>query len=497
MEKDLQQNPISAANEHLVRCEKVKAMREQGIEPWPSEFKSPSESCASIKSLFEQDLDASKKYSIAGRLMLVREHGKTIFADLQDRSGKIQLYIKQDILGDANFEIFKKFFDIGDLMWCSGTLFRTKMGEITLRVDAIEMQSKCLHPLPEKFHGLTDLEQRYRQRYLDLISNPQSREKFIKRSEITQSIRKFLLDNGFLEVETPMLHPIAGGATAKPFVTHHNAYDMDLFLRIAPELYLKKLVVGGLDRVFEINRNFRNEGVSTRHNPEFTMLEFYMAYGNYKDGMDFTEKMIKRVINENFSSSILMFNENELDFGKPFVRLTMVDSILQIGGFSKSEISPENIDKVLKDNHIDVPKNDVSYGEKLSILFGECVERKLIQPTFITEYPVEISPLAKRDPKDPFSAARFELFIGGMEAANGYSELNDPIDQASRFKKQLTDADQERFHAYDADFVKAIEYGLPPTAGVGLGIDRLTMFLTDTSSIKDVILFPAMKNIKE
>jgi len=490
-------NSLDHSAEHLIRMAKVEEMQKCGIEPWPSIFKKPTESCASLKALFDLDLNEIKKYSIAGRIMLKREHGKTIFADLQDNFGKLQLYIKQDILGEDAFVIFKKYFDIGDLVWCEGTLFKTKMGEITLRVEHIEMQSKCLHPLPEKFHGLADVEQRYRQRYLDLICNQVSREKFIKRSNIVSSLRKFLAGNGFLEVETPMLHSLAGGAAAKPFLTHHNAYDIDLFLRIAPELYLKRLVVGGLNRVFEINRNFRNEGVSTRHNPEFTMLEYYMAYGDYHDGMDFTEKMIRHIVHENFGTYFLMFAENELDFGKPFLRLTMQESILKIGGLTKIEIDKDNIDNIFKRNNI---KLDVtqSYGEKIHILFGEFVEKKLIQPTFITEYPVEVSPLAKRDVKNPYSTARFELFIGGMEAGNGFSELNDPIDQANRFKRQIQDADLERegFHEYDADYINALEYGLPPTVGVGIGVDRLVMFLTDTSSIKDVILFPTMKPVK-
>ena len=436
--------------------------------------------CEKALSEFQEDSEISKTYELGGRLVSRREHGKTIFGNISDRSGSIQLYIRKDNIGEEAFEKFKKFFDVGDIVWVKGALFKTRLGEVTVKVEEIELLSKCLHPLPEKFHGLVDVEQRYRQRYLDLISNPESRERFIKRSKIVQAIRKFLLKRDFLEVETPMLHPIPGGATAKPFVTHHNAYDIDLFLRIAPELYLKRLVVGGFDRVFEINRNFRNEGVSTKHNPEFTMIEFYMAHGDYRNGMDMTEKMIQESVTQNFDSLDITFGDHKLSFKTPFKRMTIKESLIKVAGFSKEELSEKS-------------------GEKLFLLFEEFVEEKLIQPTFITGYPIEVSPLAKRDPKDSSVAARFELFVAGMEIANGFTELNDPIDQAERFRQQALrkDSGDEEAHHYDADYIRALEYGLPPTVGVGVGIDRLVMLLTNTTSIKDIILFPTMKRVHE
>ncbi len=492
-----QNNEKSLLNEDEMRLEKVKKMIDQGISPWP-QYKPVSATSEKVIYDFDHDISEEKEYSVAGRLMLVRDHGKTMFAVIQDRSGKLQLYIRKDAIGEEAFKFFTEQVDAGDIIWASGTVFKTKMGEITLKVKEVSLLSKCLHALPEKFHGLVDVEQRYRQRYLDLISNPESRDKFKKRSQIVQTIRKFLLDNDFLEVETPMLHPIPGGATAKPFVTHHNAYDMDLFLRIAPELYLKRLVVGGFDRVFEINRSFRNEGVSTKHNPEFTMLEFYMAYGNYKDGMELTEKMIQESMKKNFDSSYVKCGDETLDFNVPFKRLSVKESLVEVGGFKDDEINEENIDKLIKKHALEVNKN-AGYGSKLFVLFEEFVEDKLIQPTFITEYPVEVSPLAKRSEDNKEVTDRFELFVAGRELANGFTELNDPFDQAERFKQQAEsrEAGDEEAHYYDADYVKALEYGLPPTVGVGIGIDRLTMLLTDTSSIKDVILFPTMKKVKD
>ena len=484
-------------NEEQVRQAKVKKMMEEGINPW-SYYKPVSATCAQVIHDFQKDISDSKQYTLAGRLMAKREHGKTVFGNIQDCSGSIQLYIKKDDVGEKDFDFFQKMIDVGDIVWVKGTVFKTKMGEITLKVEQISLLSKCLHPLPEKYHGLVDVEQRYRQRYLDLISNPESKEKFVKRSKVVQAIRQFLLDKDFLEVETPMLHPIVGGANAKPFITHHNAYDMDLFLRIAPELYLKRLVVGGLERVFEINRNFRNEGVSTKHNPEFTMLEFYMAYGDYKDGMELTEKLIQGVVQKTFNSSFVDYQGATLDFNTPFKRLTVEESLQQIGGFSSDQISEKNIDKTLKENKVEVGKL-AGYGAKLFALFEQAVESKIVQPTFIIGYPVEVSPLAKRDEKNPEITARFELFVAGMELANGFTELNDPFDQAERFRKQVEakKAGDEEAQDYDHDYIKALEYGLPPTVGVGMGIDRLAMLLTDTSSIKDVILFPTMKKLEE
>jgi len=481
------------ATEQEIRLAKVKKMQEEGVSPWPS-FKEVSSTTAQALDSYTQSGDETAEHSLAGRLMSKRDHGKTFFCHIQDRSGKIQIYVKQADLGEKEFEFFKHSIDIGDIVWVNGAMFKTKMGEATIKVKAISLLSKCLHPLPEKYHGLADVEQRYRQRYLDLISNPESLDKFKRRSKIVQAIRTFLQNHDFLEVETPMLHPIPGGATARPFVTHHNAYDIDLYMRIAPELYLKRLVVGGFERVFEINRNFRNEGVSTRHNPEFTMLEFYMAHGDYKKGMEFTEQLLQDVIKKNFDDIKIPFQDKILDFSAPFKRLTVEESLIEIGGFTKDQVSEKNIDQTMAKHNVATFPN-AAYGVKLFAMFEEFVEAKIVQPTFIIGYPVEVSPLAKRDEANPNLTARFELFACGMELANGFTELNDPFDQADRFRKQVEarQAGDQEAHLFDADYIKALEFGLPPTVGVGMGIDRITMLLTDTSSIKDVILFPTLK----
>ena len=490
-------NQTNALTEDQVRLQKVKQMIKDGQNPWPY-YKPVSNTCENAREDFEAEKSGENEYTLAGRLMSVREHGKTVFANIQDRSGNIQLYIRKNDVGDESFQYFSDMIDLGDIIWVKGTVFKTRMGEVTLKVKEISLLSKCLHALPDKYHGLVDLEQRYRQRYLDLISNAESKDKFVKRSQIVQSVRQFLLDKDFLEVETPMFHPILGGANAKPFVTHHNAYDMDLFLRIAPELYLKRLVVGGFDRVFEINRNFRNEGVSTKHNPEFTMIEFYMAHGDYLDGMALTEEIINSAVQKVLGTNKVKYQDMDLDFTAPFRRLTVEESLIQVGGFKAEEITKENIDKTLKKLNVHV-EDYQGYGSKLFALFEEKVESNLIQPTFIVGYPVEVSPLAKRDEKNPEITARFELFVAGMELANGFTELNDPFDQAERFKKQVEakDAGDEEAQDYDHDYVKALEYALPPTVGVGMGIDRLAMFLTDTATIKDIILFPTMKKIED
>ena len=486
---------LDESAEHAVRLQKIADMQKEGIQPWP-EFKPVSTTAATALADFAKNTDETVEYSIAGRLMSLRDHGKTFFAHLQDRSGLIQLYIKKDALGEDQFAAFKKYIDVGDIVFARGTLFTTKKGETTLDVRELTLLSKCLHPLPEKYHGLADVEQRYRQRYLDLISNPESLEKFKKRSKIIQSIRNGLQAKEFIEVETPMLHPIPGGAAARPFTTHHNAYDMDLYLRVAPELYLKRLVVGGLERVFEINRNFRNEGVSTRHNPEFTMLEFYMAHGDCADGMNLVEELIRNAVVDAHGSTSFEFQGKAISVEK-FNRLTVEEALIEIGGLSATDILPANIDATMKKHGVTLPGKP-GHGMKLFGLFEELVESKIVQPTFITGYPLEVSPLAKRDPNNPEVTARAELFIVGMEFANLFTELNDPIDQAERFKQQAgarTAGDAEAHH-YDADFIKALEFGLPPTVGVGIGIDRLIMLLTNTSTIKDVILFPTLKMAK-
>lgn len=485
-------NDQETKSEHQIRVEKVQQLRELGIDPWPNMIPVTAK-CIDVIKEFEPEKE--KHYAVAGRIISKRLHGKTAFAHIQDRSGKLQVYLKQDMLGEQKFHIFEHLIDVGDIIWCIGSSFKTKMGEITLSVEKFELLSKCLYPLPEKFHGLSDIETKYRQRYLDLITSGETRQRFINRTKIIQHIRKFLNSYEFLEVETPMLHPIAGGAAARPFKTHHNALDAELYLRIAPELYLKRLVIGGFERVFEINRNFRNEGISTRHNPEFTMLEMYMAHHDYVFSMNLIEKLLVELADNICGSRTIQFGNYTIDFGIPFKRLSIKDSLIEVGGLSESDISPENIDTQIARHGIELPAKDASYGQKMFTLFEHFVEKKLIQPTFILDYPVEVSPLAKRDAKNPSMAARFELFIGGMEFANSFNELNDPFDQAERFKEQMKayESGDVEAHQYDADYVKALEYGLPPCVGVGIGIDRLVMLLTGTTSIKDVILFPTLK----
>jgi lysyl-tRNA synthetase class 2 len=486
--------PVShdASQEHDVRIQKVATLRERGIEAWP-EFKPVNATCAQVTAEFKDDTP-SRKYEVAGRVMAIRAHGKSIFAVVQDRSGKLQIYLKQDEIGDELFSFMAHFIDIGDIIWCEGDSFRTKMGEVTLKVTAFTLLSKSLHPLPEKFHGIADVETKYRQRYLDLISSPESRERFIKRSEIIKAIRNYLDQYQFIEVETPLLHPIPGGAAARPFVTHHNALDSRLYLRISPELYLKRLVVGGFERVYEIGRVFRNEGVSTKHNPEFTMLELYVAHHDYHWVMDFSEAMLKDVVAKVCSGFKVKFGQHEIDFGKEFERISMHDSIVKYAGIDKKDLTPSTIDTTIKNYSIEC-KKESSYGEKIFALFDTLVEPKLIQPTFITEFPVEISPLAKRDPNNPEFVNRFEMFVAGMELSNAFNELNDPFDQAERFRvqAQAKEAGDQEAHHYDEDYVRALEYALPPTVGFGMGIDRLVMLLTNTTSIKDVILFPTLK----
>ena len=486
-------SPEHGASEHAVRVQKVTAMHERGTEPWPAARPVPN-TCQQVLKEFTDKTEGAV-YTLAGRIVAMRGHGKTAFWVIQDVSGRLQLYLRKDELGEEAFQHLMHDFDLGDIVWARGITFRTRMGEVTLQVQEIQLLSKCLHPLPEKFHGLTDTEIRYRQRYLDLISNPESREKFKKRSLIVRAMRNYLDDHGFLEVETPMLHPIPGGATARPFVTHHNAFDDEFFLRVSPELYLKRLVIGGFDRVYEINRSFRNEGVSTKHNPEFTMAEFYMAHHNYHDAMDFVETMLRAIVEKTCDGMQLPFGDHTIDFAKPFVRMTIKEAVITYGEFTEKQIAPEKIDGVLKKLNVTLANSKASHGEKLFALFEEVAEDKLIQPTFITEFPIEVSPLAKRSVDNPAFADRFELFITGMEIANAFNELNEPFDQAERFHKQVEahKAGDIEAHRYDADYVHALEYGLPPTVGVGIGIDRLTMVLTNTTSIRDVILFPTLK----
>jgi len=423
--------------------------------------------------------------------------GKASFAHIQDMSGKIQLYVRRDDLPEGLYNTGFKKWDIGDIIGATGTVMKTNKGELSIHVDSIKLLTKSLQPLPEKFHGLTDQEMRYRQRYVDLIMNEDTRNTFKIRSQVVEFIRSYLNNENYLEVETPMMHVILGGATARQFKTHHNSLDMELFLRIAPELYLKRLVVGGFERVFEINRSFRNEGLSPRHNPEFTMLEFYQAYSDYEDLMNLTEDMLRKLTTELFGSNEVTYQDDTYDLGKPFERMTVVESILKYNDAITIE-DLQSLEKI-KDHaqRLDIPLED-SYGlGKIQIeIFEKTVEAKLLAPTFITQYPTEVSPLARKNDSDPFVTDRFEFFIGGREIANGFSELNDPEDQAERFRKQVEEkeaGDAEAMH-FDDDYITALEYGMPPTAGEGIGIDRLVMFLTDSPTIRDVILFPHMRS---
>ena len=438
----------------------------------------------------------SIKVAVAGRIMSRRIMGKASFAHIQDMSGKIQLYVRRDDLPDGLYNDGFKKWDIGDIVGATGVVMKTNKGELSIHVDSIELLTKSLQPLPEKFHGLTDQEIRYRQRYVDLIMNEETRNTFKIRSQVIEFLRSYLKNEDYIEVETPMMHVIPGGATAKPFTTHHNSLDMELFLRIAPELYLKRLVVGGFEKVFEINRSFRNEGLSPRHNPEFTMLEFYQAYSDYEDLMNLTEHMMRELTTNLFDSNEITYQEKLYDLGKPFDRMTVFESILKHNENINND-DLQSLDKIRNvAGKLDIPIED-NYGlGKIQIeIFEKTVESKLLSPTFITQFPTEVSPLARKNNNNPFVTDRFEFFIAGREIANGFSELNDPEDQAERFKKQVEEknaGDAEAMH-FDDDYIKALEYGMPPTAGEGIGIDRLVMFLTDSSSIRDVILFPHMR----
>jgi lysyl-tRNA synthetase, class II len=445
----------------------------------------------------KEQLEAEKPgpVVVGGRMLLKRVMGKASFATLQDMSGQIQIYVNNDVTGAEVHEAFKHW-DLGDILGVEGTLFKTRMGELSIHAKKLRLLSKSLRPLPEKFHGLTDMESRYRQRYVDLIVNPESRRTFETRSRLVQSIREFFVARGYLEVETPMMHPIPGGAAARPFRTHHNALDMELFLRIAPELYLKRLTVGGLEKVFEINRNFRNEGISTRHNPEFTMLEFYEAYQDYHYLMDLTESLLRECAQKVLGKTVLPYQGETIDLGKKFDRLTMAEAIAKYNPrYPLAELSkPEYLKVALAPFKVEVFATD-GVGLLQLKLFEATTEALLVQPTFIIAHPTDVSPLARANDADPSVTDRFELFITGREMANGFSELNDPEDQAARFQQQARakEAGDEEAMYYDADYIRALEFGLPPTAGEGIGIDRLAMLFTDSPSIRDVILFPQLK----
>ncbi|RUO34685.1 lysine--tRNA ligase [Aliidiomarina soli] len=481
------------------RKAKLKVLRERG-NAFPNDFRRDSVAKELHEKYGETEGEALKeqgvRVKIAGRMMTRRIMGKASFATLQDMSGRIQIYVARDNLAEGIYnEEFKKW-DLGDILGASGTLFVTKTGELTIQVDDVRLLTKALRPLPDKFHGLADQETRYRQRYLDLIANQESRNTFLVRSKVVDYIRRYLADRDFLEVETPMMHVIPGGAAAKPFVTHHNALDMNLFLRIAPELYLKRLVVGGFEKVFEINRSFRNEGLSTRHNPEFTMLEFYWGYADYNDLMDLTEELLRGLVERVHGSSEVPYQGDVYEFGKPFDRLSVLDAIIKYNeGVTEAQLNNLDSAKALaKELGIEV-KPSWGLGKIQIEIFEETAEHRLMQPTFITAYPAEVSPLARRNDDNPFVTDRFEFFVGGRELANGFSELNDAEDQAERFQQQVQqkEAGDDEAMFYDEDYVTALEHGMPPTAGQGIGIDRLVMLLTDSPSIRDVLLFPHMR----
>lgn len=473
------------------RRKKLKEYREMGIEPYGGRFQV---SCRAEQILADFEGFEGEHLKIAGRIMAKREHGKASFAHIQDRSGQIQIYVRLDNVGEDKYEVFKKL-DIGDIIGVEGKVFKTKKGETTIEVKELALLSKSLRPLPEKWHGLKDVDLRYRQRYLDLIVNPEVKEVFLIRNRVLKAMRDFLNDKDFLEVETPMMHVVPGGAIARPFVTHHNALDINLYLRIALELHLKRLMVGGLEKVYEIGRVFRNEGISTKHNPEFTMMELYEAYADYYDMMTLTEQLIHYCAKESIGTSKIKYQEHNIDLTPPWERMTMLEAVKKHAGVDFSEINcDEEARKAAEKCGLEVD-SEASWGNVLNEVFEAKAEPHLIQPTFIIDYPIEVSPLAKKKEEDPRLTYRYEAFIYSREIANAFSELNDPIDQKERFLKQLElreKGDQEA-HMMDEDFLLALEYGMPPAGGLGVGIDRLIMFLTDAPSIRDVILFPTMK----
>ncbi len=478
------------------RLERAEELRREGVNPYAYRFER-SHSSARVLSQFGGILTGepgAEEVSVAGRLLTLRLHGKSAFAHLGDQEGRLQIYLKQDILGPEAFQKILQRLDLGDIIGVSGPVFRTKTGELTVQVKRLELLTKALLPPPEKWHGLKDVETRYRQRYLDLMSNPEVFQVFLKRSRLVSEIRRFFEEQDYLEVETPILQPLAGGAAAKPFVTHHNALDLELYLRIAPELYLKRLLVGGFEKVFELNRNFRNEGISVKHNPEFTMVEAYQAYADGPAMMELTERLVARAARALCGGTRVTYQGQELNLEPPFQRMTMADSVRHFAG-----VDPESLDEAgwaSRLAHLPAGRlAGLGPGQRLEELFAHAVEPRLIQPVFITDYPLEISPLAKKKPGSEDITDRFELFIFGREMANGFSELNDPLDQERRFLEQLKARERgdEEAHRMDEDFVCALKHGMPPAGGMGLGVDRLAMLLTDSASIRDVILFPLLR----
>lgn len=486
---------LSENEQKQIRIDKLKALQDSGRDPFEITLATQTHHSDEIKADFD-NLE-NKDVTIAGRIMTWRDMGKANFIDIQDRNGRIQAYVRMNDVGEDVFAEFKTW-DIGDIVEITGFVFKTRTGEISVHAKEIRLISKSLLPLPEKFHGLTDTDTRYRKRYLDMIMNPDVKDTFIKRSKIISSIRSYLDNLGFVEVETPILNTIPGGAAARPFITHHNSLDMDMYLRIATELYLKRLIVGGMERVYEIGRNFRNEGMDVRHNPEFTCIELYQAFTDYHGMMDIAEALIRNAANEVCDGNLhITFNGTEIDLESPFRRLTMIEAVKEYSGVDFAEFMSDNEKAVAiaKEKNIEIAPGKATWGDVLNSFFEEFVEENLVQPTFIMDYPVEVSPLTKRKPDCPVLTERFELFILGGEYGNAYSELNDPIDQMSRFEAQmkLREAGDDEANMIDHDFVTALEYGMPPTGGLGIGIDRLVMLLTDNYSIRDVLLFPTMK----
>lgn len=492
-------NELELNDQLLVRREKLKKIFNQGLDPFGKRFErthTASSMEVEFGPLSKEGLEEKEvEVTIAGRIMTKRGKGKAGFAHVQDLTGQVQIYVRKDVVGDEQYEIFDTI-DIGDIIGVTGVAFKTKVGELSVKAKDFQLLTKSLRPLPDKFHGLKDVEQRYRQRYVDLIMNPEVRNTFVIRSKILKSMRSYLDVNGYLEVETPMMHSIAGGASAKPFITHHNALDMELYMRIAIELHLKRLIVGGLEKVYEIGRVFRNEGVSTRHNPEFTMIELYEAYADYKDIMVLTENLVAHIAAEVLGTTTVQYGDYNINLKPEWKRLHMVDAIKEYAGVDFwSEMTDEEARKIAKEHKVPV-KETMSYGHVVNEFFEHFVEEKLIQPTFIYGHPLAISPLAKKNPEDHRFTDRFELFIVGREHANAFTELNDPIDQRQRFEAQLVERAQgdDEAHMMDEDFVEALEYGMPPTGGLGIGIDRLVMLLTNSPSIRDVLLFPQMRH---
>lgn len=491
MGKQEQPAVVDQVKETEVRRAKLAALRERGLDPFGSAY-TASHQAAAIVADFEQLEEQEVK--IAGRIMSKRGHGKACFLDLYDFSGKIQVYVKIDEVGEEQFSLLE-LLDVGDILGVCGAVFRTHRGEISVRARELTILTKSLHPLPEKWHGLKDVELRYRQRYVDLIVNPEVKQTFVQRSQIISAVREYLNGQGFLEVETPTMHNIAGGAAARPFITHHNALNIDLYMRIALELYLKRLIVGGLDKVYEIGRVYRNEGIDLKHNPEFTLLELYQAYSDYEGMMELTENMVAYVAQKVLGSMVIEYEGTQIDLTPRWRRLSMVEAVREYSGVDFGAVAGDEEARALaQEHHIEIEPH-FTKGKILSLFFDAYVEEHLIQPTFITDYPIEISPLAKKRSDDPDMVYRFEAFVYGRELANAFSELNDPIDQRERFEQQMLERERgdEEANMMDEDYVTALEYGMPPTGGLGIGMDRLVMLLTNSSSIRDVLLFPAMR----